>query len=200
MRVKLGDTLVSRLTIDVQYRCSSCYVNNRIEQTVTGQAEMDRKSGISTTRDLVAHARADLAANLAAISDPKNPDRYRKAAFTCRCKNCGYMEPWARMNYERLKKPAELSLYIFIGCSVVLLFPISVFLFDSHVSLSDTALQLVVLIVAMFIMSLGVYIGIRVYKKKNSEKMEKLIAKLPERSLPHILPHETQALGKRERR
>ncbi len=189
MHIKVGETLISKLTIDVQYRCSRCGRDNRIRETVTGQAETSTIFGINTNRHLVADAHADLVLNLAAIADPKNPDRYRKAAFTCRCKRCGHMEPWARMNYERLRKPSEISLCIFICCSFLLFILTSVLLSSPYANLNDMDPWLLALTLTTFIVSLGVYIGIRVYKKKNSEKMEKLIAKLPEESLPHILPH-----------
>lgn len=179
MRVKTGETVTAQLAVDIQYRCSSCGKDNLATDTIKASAHTGSVMGINLDQNLTGHAVDNLKANLTTVLDQNNPQRFRTAGFTCRCKFCGHAEPWARMNYDKLEKPNAISISILI-VSIIMLF----------VGLIGGRFNFVHLFFfILLVLSAAACIGIAKYKNKNNEKMEQLIATLPQESLPIILPH-----------
>lgn len=178
MRVKTGETVTARLIVDVQYRCSSCGKDNLVTETIKGSAHTGTIMGINLDQNLAGHAGDNLRANLATVLNQSDPHRFRTAGFTCKCKNCGHAEPWARMNYDKLEKPNTISISILI-VSIIM----------SLVGLGIGEFNFMHFFFAILALSASACIGISTYKNKNSEEMEQLIAMLPQESLPTILPH-----------
>ena len=179
MRVKTGEIATVELNIDVQFRCSSCGTDNVEIETIRGSAQTPTIIGINTDRNFVSRAQDALKANLDAVLDQNNPKRFRAAGFTCKCRNCGHTEPWARMTYDHLEKPKTICLSILIVSAIMSITALSTGDFGPVHCFFYVLLAL----------SAAACIGISAYKNSNNEKMEKLIAALPKESLPTILPH-----------
>ena len=177
MRVKTGETATARVTVNVQFRCSSCGKDNLTTQQVEGSAYSGTIMGFNLDRNLQEHAVENLQKNLAEIMDPDYSGRYRKAAFTCKCSYCNHAEPWAKMNYELLDK-----------VRVFCLFPMLFFGVMSLAMLNgwETLGALPFIVWGITLLSAGAFFGIGIYKNKNTAKMEVLTARLPAESLPTV--------------
>lgn len=176
MRVKTGETATSALNVDIQYRCSSCGNENLAIETIEGTAYTATILGVNLDRNIAGQAREDLERKLNTVLDQKNPQRFRAVKFACTCKQCGYAEPWARMNYSNLDRLNVVSLCI-LGFSCVVAMAGA---YESAINLARVIMMLIA------VASLAACIGINIYKNKNNQKMEELIAKLPQESLPRI--------------
>lgn len=179
MRVKTGETATTRLKVDVFYRCSVCGEDNLVTETITGSAHTGTIMGINLDQNLSAHAAENLQENLSTILDQDNPQRFRVANFTCKCRNCRHAEPWANMNCDDLQ-----PLYTISRCVL----SVSIFmLLTGLISASFNAVHCVFL--ALLCLSIAGCRGVQRHKTKRLEKMEQEIAELPLESLPTILPH-----------
>lgn len=130
MRVKIGETATASLTVDVRYRCSVCGVDNLTMQTIKALAHTSTVFGINLNSSLHQTAKNNLIKTLTSILDVNNPQRFRQAGFKCRCTNCGHIEPWAKMNYERLENLKVLSVVLMVLSGMLLLARLNVRHFD----------------------------------------------------------------------
>lgn len=183
VRIKTGEIATASLGVDIFYRCSSCGRNNSTVSAITASAYTGTILGVNLDRNLYSHAQNALQKKLATVLDQNNAQRFRAARFTCECKGCGHVEPWARMNYNHLEAPNSISLGILIFSVFVLAFALTVQPFNGvHF-----------FFFALLVSSAATRICISLYKAKNNEKMERLIAALPPESLPTILLHSNES-------
>lgn len=179
LRVKTGETATASLIVDVLYQCSACGKENLTTQTIKGTAHTGTIMGINLDGNLYPNAQNELKKNLSTILDQNNSQRFRQVGFNCQCRNCGHAEPWAKMNYDHLEKPNTFSLSVLIISGIM-----------SMVGLSAGPFNFMhYLFFSLLALSAAACIGISVYKSKHNEKMEQMIAALPAKSLPTILPH-----------
>ena len=182
MRVKTGETATASMPIDIQYRCSSCGEENFITGTISGSAHTGTLMGINLDRNIYEKAQREVLDKFAGLAAQIDPHRYRSAELTCKCKKCGYKEPWARMNYSHLDKPYAFSLALFIFSAIM-----------SLVGLSQQPFNAMhYIFFSLLVLSAAAGFGIGFYKFKNNEKMEQLIDALPPESLPTVFPHTNQ--------
>jgi len=179
MRVIVGEQATARLLVDVQYRCSSCGKDNLATETLKGSAYTPTLMGFNVVQNLTDRAKDKLIEKLANVSNKADPHRFRAMGFTCICKYCGNVEPWANMTYSLLK---ELNAF-----SLVILF-LSIFLSFFSFGAGEFNYRHFLLF-AILALSAATCIGISIYINKNYKKMEQLIAVLPQESLPTILPY-----------
>jgi len=179
MRIKIGETATASLAVDILYRCSACGKDNLAIGRIKGSSYTPTVMGVNVDYDVSGSAEKTLWENYATVLDPNNPHRFRKAGFVCRCKNCGYAEPWARMNYDHLETPKKVGVITAVLSGIMLMAGLTAAPFGfMHF-----------IFLAFFAMSIATCCGIRIYKRKNNENMEYLIAALPQESLPDIHTH-----------
>ncbi len=174
MRVKIGETATATLNVNVAYRCSSCGHNNIAEQAITGTAQTSTIAGINLSNNLTTKAREDLYEKLAIALDKNSISRFRILKFNCKCRHCGYQEPWARMHQPVLDTIRGILWGVLILASLLL-----------FASFSDGGS------IGAFVFVVGCIAGIlcvRHFIAKHNDEMEFLIATLPPESLPTILP------------
>ena len=179
MRIKTGETAFVDLTVDVQYRCSFCGKDNLIAQTITSSAYTPTIMGFNLDRNISRSAMVALNDKLSAISDKRNPKRFRAVGFTCKCKNCGNAEPWARMNYKHLEKTNTISM-----CALMYS------LMFSLMSLGAKSIKFMhILSYVILAVSATICACINVYKFNNTKKMERLLTTLPQESFPSVVAY-----------
>jgi len=187
MRIKTGETATVSVKVDVNYRCSSCGADNQSLETIEGTATTGTILGFNLDRNLSQHAKQNLLQNLIAISNPDDPDRFKKARLTCKCRSCGHTEPWAKLSHPRLDKIYRTVLvFLFTSAIMFVCFLFTLKYRDRNVGnfLSDNFVFLGLIAVCA-----AVCVGIRLYISKHDKKMEEEIAALPEKSIPTIRPH-----------
>jgi len=182
MRVKIGETAIASIPVDISYRCSSCRKDNLETQTLTGEAYTGSILGVNLERNLRGKAQNNLQDKLEALLSTDNIQNYSKTAFTCRCRHCGHAEPWAKMNYARLDKIRNFFLLPMLLTGVFALAMLS--------DLGEpSVLPLQITLGVLFLITAGIYFGINIYKKNHTKKMEVLMYTLPQESWPKILPY-----------
>lgn len=174
-RKKVGEIATASLTVDIRYRCSSCGEENITKDTLKETVQTATIGGINIKNDVAGEARRSVRDKLAGLLGQIDPHRFRDAELSCKCINCGHKEPWARMNYDHLKKLNDISKITIILSIFLLMVP------------WRTATAIYVLL-TLFILGAASWVGIILYKSKNTEKMEQLIDTLPAESLPTVLP------------
>lgn len=179
MGVKVGETITVGLKVDIQYYCSSCGKENLTTGTIKESAHTSTLMGFNFDSNLKGTAQKALHNKIEAVLDQENPHRFRTAGISCSCRNCGQIEPWAKMNYDHLEKPKTISLSILILSAFFSLFGLK----ENPISVACLVL------LAIAALSAAALIGINTYISKNNEKQEYLIAALPKQSLPIFLPH-----------
>lgn len=176
MPIKIGETATATARVDVQYRCSSCGKDNLETQSLSGMVETGTIFGINLNQHLHADAQKSLLENMELIMDESNPGRYTRARFTCACRHCGHIEPWAKMNYSALDMPQKILLYVLVFGILPLLptfslRPISWF----HI-----------IVWTLYGLCAAAFAGILFYKYNNDIKMQALTLALPCESIPIV--------------
>jgi hypothetical protein len=179
MGIKVGETITACLKVDIQYYCSSCGKENLNTGTIKETAHTSTIMGFNLDNNLRGTAHKALSNKIDAVLDQENPHRFKIAGISCSCRNCGYTEPWAKMNYEHLQKPKTILSSILMLSAFFSLFGLK----DQPISAAFFVF------LAIAVLSATALIGINTYISKNNEKQEKLIAALPQQSIPIFLTH-----------
>ena len=176
MRVKVGEKVTASVDIHVQYRCSKCGHDNSSTATIRASAYTRTIFGINLDPYVSDNAQRALKSTLETLTDQKYPERFRTADLFCKCSNCKHREPWTRMRNTLFDKCRSVCVFFAILSGIVLLLLLKVMTLDV-MSLT---------LIALFAVSIAGVIGIPIWKERHAEKMEKLIADLPQESLPTI--------------
>ena len=179
MKVKTGEIATVSMLVDLDYCCSACGHKQRRAVHLKAQASVGVMFGVAMG-DAAGLAREKLAERLSAVQN-KDPSGFKDARFNCYCEECGHMEPWARFDYPRLRKLAELgwsgliltAFFFFVGLNV---------LGDGNIKAGLlTMLPALLCILAGPCVSVG--LGI------HNLKMMKLTAALPSECVPDVKMH-----------
>ena len=182
MRVKTGETVEVWMNVDVQYRCSSCGEENFSICSIKDSAYTPTVMGFNLDRDISGTAKKSLYGKYDAITNSDNLHRFRSAGFTCSCSNCGNIEPWANVNYEKLEKIQKFL-------AIISVFSILSFMMTVA---TDESGMIWIPSLAITVVSYAIIFGITKYISKVYNEQLKLIAALPQESLPTVLPHSAQ--------
>ena len=174
MKIKVGESLITKLRINVEYKCQFCGHQNYHVHDLE----------VSTDNDSLAKERnrMAMAKKLEELQDNANPKIYPKLNIDCYCGQCDNIPVWARFNFSKQYKA--------IGVFLVLAF--LAFLFWSPFSKiaqeQNTATQNIICAAFYFAFLAGaIFIFARIQLKRM--KNMKYIDNLPAEYLPIFKLH-----------